>query len=317
MKIIDEKHFVWAEKYRPQCLDDVILPDETRNKFREYMKDGRFPHILLSSINPGLGKTSFCNAIIKELDADVMWINGSGDAGIDAFRGKVKDFVSSVSIDDSPKIVVIDEADGISQDGQKNLRGLIEAFSKDSTFILTCNYKEKIIEPLRNRLIHYDFDNLFNQNKKEIGLQIFDRLQFILNNENVHYEKQKLSPVLSNLYPSVRKMVLTLQQSIEDGNLILNESLINLSVKYTTIMEKIREKDFNTVRKELQDLDDPGSLYTFVFKNLDEWFTKDSIPQVVLQCAKYQDLHAQARDKSICAAAFSVELMMQPEVHFL
>jgi replication factor C small subunit len=316
MKIVDNSHFIWAEKYRPQCIADVILPDDIKQKFTKYINDERFPHILLSSTNPGLGKTSLVTAIIKELQADVLWINGSGDNGIDVIRNKVTDFVSSISIDDSPKIVVIDEADGLTAEAQKILRGKIEEFSKDSTFILTCNYKEQLIEPLRNRFIHFDFDNLYNQNKKEIGLQIFQRLQFILDNENVKYDKSSLTPVVSNMYPSVRKMVLTLQQSVEDDELKLNESMINLGTKFSAILKGIKDKDFITVRKLLQDLDDPGSLYTYVFKNLDEWFIDNSIPQVVLQCAKYQDMHANARDKAICSAAFAVELMMVPGIDF-
>ena len=317
MTKIDESHFIWAEKYRPQTIKDVILPLEISNKFTSYIKEERFPHILLSSTNPGLGKTSLVNAIVQELDADVKWINGSQDRGIDTFRVAVREFVTSVSIDDSPKIVVIDEADGLTPDAQKILRGLIEEFSKNSTFILTCNYKEQLIEPLRNRFIHFDFDNLYNQNKKEIGLQIFQRLQFILENEGVEYDKASLTPVVSNMYPSVRKMVLVLQQSIDDGKLNLNESMINLSGKFVSILEGIKRKEFSVVRKLLQDLDDPGSLYTYVFKNLDDWFTDSSIPQVVLQCARYQDMHSNARDKSICAAAFAVEVMMAPGIDFI
>lgn len=313
---IDKSQFIWAERYRPQRIEDMILPAEIKAKFTAFVTEGRFPHILLSSTNPGLGKTSITNAITKELDADVKWINGSQDRGIDTFRGAVREFITSVSIDDSPKIVVIDEADGLSTDAQKILRGLIEEFSKNSTFILTCNYKEQLIEPLRNRFIHFDFDNLYNQNKKEIGLQIFNRLQFILDNEGVEYDKSALTPVVSNMYPSVRKMVLVLQQSIDEGKLNLNESMINLGGKFTSILEGIRAKEFTDVRKLLQDLDDPGSLYTYVFKNLDLWFKPESIPQVVLYCAKYQDMHANARDKAICSAAFAVELMMAPGIEF-
>jgi replication factor C small subunit len=270
----------------------------------------------MSSAQPGVGKTSIANSIVKDLEADVKWINGSQDRGIDTFRNTVKEFVTSVAIDDSPKIVVIDEADGLTDEAQKILRGLIEEFSKDSTFILTCNYKEQLIEPLRNRFIHFDFDNIYNQNKKELGLQIFNRLKFILDNEGIEYTDKALSPVVTNIYPSVRKMVLVLQQSVEDGVLHLDESMINMSGKYLSIMEGVKKKDFNTVRKLLQDLDDPGSLYTYVFKNLDDLFEGESIPQVVLQCAKYQDMHSNARDKSICAAAFSVELMMAPGIDF-
>jgi len=316
MKKIDNSQFLWAEKYRPQRIEDMILPSAIRNKFESYIEDERFPHILFSSVSPGLGKTSAVNALVKELDADVKWINGSQDRGIDTFRTAVKEFVTSVTIDDSPKIVVIDEADGLTPEAQKILRGLIEEFSKNSTFILTCNYKEQLIEPLRNRFVHLDFDNLYNQNKKEVGMQIFNRLSFILGNEGVEFDKKSLSSVVTNLYPSVRKMVMVLQQSANDGKLELNESMINLSTKYSEIMKYIKDKEFTSLRKNLQELDDPGSLYTYVFKNLDEYFKPDSIPQVVIQTAKYQDMHANARDKSICAAAFAVELMMSPGIEF-
>jgi len=275
------------------------------------------PHLYITPNGVIHHNTSIVNSIIKEMDADVLWINGSGDNGINIIRNKVTDFVSSVSLDDSPKLVVIDEADGLTPEAQKILRGKIEEFSKDSTFILTCNYKEQLIEPLRNRFIHFDFDNLYNQNKKDVATQIFERLQFILENEGVEFNKADLGPVVSNMYPSVRKMVLVLQQSIDDNKLNLDVSMINLSGKFTTILEGIKAKDFVNVRKQLQDLDDPGSLYTYVFKNLDEWFKQDSIPQVVLQCAKYQDMHSLARDKAICAAAFAVEMMMAQPPAFL
>ena len=317
MKIIDDSQFIWAEKYRPQCVEDVILPTEIKNKFLKYIGDERFPHMLLSSTNAGLGKTSITNAIIKELDADVKWINGSQDRGIDTFKVAVKEFVTSVTIDESPKIVVIDEADGLTRDAQKILRGLIEEFSKDSTFILTCNYKEQLIEPLRNRLIHFDFDSVFTKNKKEMGLQIFERLQFILDNEGVEYDKKILSAIVPNLYPSVRKMVLTLQQSVVDDKLILTESAINMNTTYTEILELIKGKRFVDVRKKLQDLDDPASLYTYIFRHLDEWFVPQSQPQVVLLCAKYADMSENARDKAITSAAFAVEVMGSPGIEFI
>jgi len=211
----------------------------------------------------------------------------------------------------------VSNCDGLTKDAQKILRGLIEEFSKNSTFILTCNYKEQLIEPLRNRFIHFDFDSLYNQNKKDIGLQIFNRLSFILDNENVEYEKKDLQPVVSNMYPSVRKMVLVLQQSIDDNKLNLDENMINLNTRFSEIMVFIKDKKFVDVRRRLQDLDDPGSLYTYIFKHLDEWFKQPSQPQVVLLCAKYQDMHENSRDKGICAAAFAVELMGTPSIEFI
>ncbi|MHB8097969.1 MAG: hypothetical protein ACYDD5_00055 [Sulfuricurvum sp.] len=213
--------------------------------------------------------------------------------------------------------ITIFNCDGLTRDSQKILRGLIEEFSKNSTFILTCNYKDQLIEPLRNRFIHFDFDNIYNQNKKEIGLQVFNRLQFILDNESVKYDKKELTPVVANIYPSVRKMVLVLQQSVDNGVLNLNESMVNLNTKFSEILGLIKEKKFIDVRKKLQDLDDPSSLYTFIFKNLDEFFVPHSQPQVVLLCAKYQDMSSNARDANITSAAFAVELMGTNGIDFV
>jgi len=317
MKKIDQNQYIWAEKYRPQTVEDMILPQKEKNEFKGYIESNNLPHILLSSVNPGTGKSSIVNAIIKDLDADVMWINGSGDAGIDVFRNKVKDFVTSKSIDDSPKIVVVDEADGLYPDAQRHLRALIEEFSRYTTFIMTCNYKEQLLEPLRNRFAHYDFDAIYAKNKREIGIQIKERLDFILNNENIKYNPKDIGLIIQNLYPSVRKMVIVMQQSVQDDELVLDEKMINLSTKYSEILGFIKNKNYIEVRKKLQELDEPGSLYSYIFKNLDEWFEQDSIPQVILICAKYQDMNERARDKAINTAAFAVELMLTPNIIFL
>jgi replication factor C small subunit len=202
-------------------------------------------------------------------------------------------------------------------DGQKNLRALIETFSKHSTFILTCNYKYKLIEPLRNRFIHFNFDTLYNQNKKEMGLQVFNRLQFILDNEGVTYNKKDLSLIIQNMYPSVRKMTLTLQQLVQDSTLVIDEEMINLNTKYSEILNLIKDKNFIEVRKRLQDLDEPSSMYSYIFKNLDIFFKPESQPQVILIVAKFADMSERARDKAITAAACCVELMLTIGIEFL
>jgi replication factor C small subunit len=316
MKKVDDSQFIWAEKYRPRTLDDLIITEDYRRKFQDFIDKDRFPHLLLTSVMPGVGKTSSVHSLINDLGADVLWINGSQDRGIDTIKSKTKDFITSVSIDDSPKIVVIDESDGLTPEAQRILRGVIEEFSKHSTFIMTANYKEKLIEPLRNRFIHFDFDNIYSNNKKELGTQIFKRLQFVLDNENTTYENKDLQQIVTNMYPSVRKMVLTLQQSVQDNHLVINESIVNLNNKFTDILQFIKDKNFIELRKLLQTLDDPGSFYTFVYKNLDEWFKPNSQPHVVLLCAKYQDMHERARDKAINTAAFCVEIMGTTSIEF-
>jgi len=311
MKKVDNKQFIWAEKYRPQTLEDLILPNEIKKGIDRYYSQGRFPHLLLQSINPGLGKTSLVNAIIKDLDADVMWINASGEANIDTMRNTVKSFLSSVSIDESPKLVILDEADSLSTGVQQHLRGLIEEFSQHSSFILTCNYPEKIIEPIRNRLIEYNFDEIFSRNKKEMGLKIVKRLKFILENEDIKLEDPKvLGTVIQNFYPSVRKMILTLQKYSVNNKLELDINFVNNSLKFTEILKLTKEKDFTKLRKKVIDIDDIGSLYTFIFKNIEEYFKPQSQPQVIIMTAKYADMHTRARDLSIVAVSYLIELMV-------
>lgn len=310
MKKINTDEYVWVEKYRPQTVEDVILPSELIKQFMTYVRERRTPNILFSSTNPGLGKTSLVNALTRDLDADVMWVNGSKDAGIDLMRGKLIDFGSSVGIDESPKVVVIDEADGISSDGQKALRGVIEEFSQNVSFIFTANYKEKLIEPLRNRLVQFDFDDIYNKNKKEIATSAYKRLIYILENEGVKFDPKQLQTVVTNFTPSIREMIMVLQKHSTSGTLVLDDNILSLSLQHKTIMESIKLKKFPEVRKGMQALSDPASIYTYMFNNLDEWFDPRSMPQAILIIAKYQEMSSSARDKVIPATAMAVEIML-------
>lgn len=307
---INENEYIWAEKYRPQTVEDMILPKDLLEKFKSYVTDRRTPNMLFSSTNPGLGKTSLVNALVKDLDADIMWVNGSKDAGIDLMRGKLIDFGSSVGIDDSPKIVVIDEADGISAEGQKALRGVIEEFSSNVSFILTANYKEKIIEPLRNRLLRFDFDDIYIKNKKEVATQAYHRLIYILERENVKFEPKQLQVVITNFTPSIREMVMILQQHSTNGVLELSDDILSIALQHKTIMKSMAEKKFPDVRKGIQALSDPASIYTYMFNHLDDWFENKGMGQAILIIAKYQEMSSSARDKVIPATAMAVEIML-------
>jgi len=316
MKKIKENEFIWAEKYRPQTVDDVILPEEIRNQFKEYIKKGNLPNLFFVSYMPGLGKTSIVNALIKDLNADNLWINGSQDRGIDTFRIRVRDFAVSKGFDD-PKIIVIDEADGLVQEGaQKLLRGLIEEVSENASFIFTANYAEKLIEPLRNRLIEFNFDEIFQKNKKEIAKQMYLRAAWILENENVKYDKKVLQKIIVELYPSFRKIVLFLQKNVINGELKVQENEINILGKFEKIMNLVKEKNFVEMKKMINDFSNISSIYSYVFKHLDDYFEPKSQPQVILLTGKYQDMDYFARDKTITAAAYLVELMSSPQIIF-
>jgi len=310
MKIINEKEYIWAEKYRPQCIEDVILPDEIKKPFMDYVKDGRVPNMLFNSATPGLGKTSLVNALIKELKADVKWINGSMDGNIDTMRDQVVDFCSSVGFEDAPKIIVIDEADGISDKGQKALRGVIEEFSEHVSFIFTANYKEKLIEALRNRLTQFDFDEMYHKHKKEVATQAYHRLKFILENEGKTYDSKSLQTIITNYTPSIREMIMVVQRFSTGDALVLDDDVLATSVKHVAIMEALSNRQFPAVRKGIQALSDPGSIYTYLFNNLDNWFPQKHMPQIILTIAKYQEMHSGARDKIIPATAMCVEIML-------
>jgi len=310
MKIVDKDEYIWAEKYRPQTVEDVILPDKMLADFKTYVKERRTPNMLFSSTGAGLGKTSLVNALIKDLDADVMWVNGSKDAGIDLMRGKLIDFGSGVGIDDSPKICVIDEADGIETKGQKALRGVIEEFSKTVSFIFTANYKEKLIEPLRNRLLQFDFDDIYNKNKKHIATSAYKRLIFILEQEGIKFEHKQLQPIITNFAPSIREMIMVLQQNSTSGELILDENILNTSIQHKAILTSMKNKKFPEVRKGIQALADPASIYTYIFNNLDDWFDPKGMPQAIMIIARYQEMSNGARDKVIPSTAMAVEIML-------
>jgi DNA polymerase III delta prime subunit len=283
MKKINTNEFLYVEKYRPQTVDDLIAPVDVRERIKAWIEtDGQIPNLGFFSNNPGTGKSSIAKSILKDLDADFLFINASKENGIDLVRNKIYIFASNVSFEGRPKIVVLDEADGCSTDLQKGFRAFIEEFSQNCRFILTGNYSNKIIEPILNRLIVFDFDVLFNKHSKEIAKQIFDRLCFILDNEKVEYEKDALKPLITTLYPSIRRMINILQESVTDHKLVLNTSLIEAQTKFQNLLDEIKNKRFDKCRALISEINSPTAFYNFVYKNMDKYFMLESLPHVVI-----------------------------------
>ena len=233
---INENEFVWVEKYRPQTIDDIILPEAYKDIFRGYITNNEIPNLLLTSNNPGLGKTSIAKILVKETNADMLFLNGNLDTGVDIMRSRVIDFCSSASLDDSPRIVLIDEFENLSQNSAASIKSTLESFS-NITFIFTANYINKIPEPVRNRMIHFDFDEIYFKNKSEIGKLILKRLMYILENEGINYDKNDLPKIIKAYYPSTRGMIQVLQRFSNNQKLELNDTLkeganiFNLSLK--------------------------------------------------------------------------------------
>ena len=325
MKKIDNKHYLWAEKYRPQLVEDLIVPQELKKQMVKWLEDGQIPNLGIWGSIAGTGKTSTTHAILKELDADYLWINASGEGGIDTMRDTIPSFAEKVSVDGRPKIVVLDEADNLTavQGGaQFNLRGSIEKYAKNCRFILTGNYKEKVIDPIRNRLINLEFDDYVQKYKKEYGKEILNRLKYILDNEGVVYSPKDLAPIITNAYPSIREMTVLLQKlSVEvDGQLtlVVDDEMLETSQIMKKLADTILsdgndnpETKFSQARKIVAEIGDADAFYTYMWRHIDTYVHEADIPQFVIELSEFQDKSLRARDKSVTLAAFCATVILK------
>ena len=211
MMLQERDEFLWAQKYRPRKIDDCILPERMKTLFKEFLEQGQIPHFLFSG-PAGIGKTTVAMALCAELGADFLFINGSEESGIDVLRGKVKKFASTMSLSDQKKIVLIDEADYLNANStQPAMRSLMEEFSSNCRFILTCNLKHKIIEPLHSRCTVVDF-KIEADEKKSLMTQMAKRCVSILEQENIEYDKAVIAPIVQRTFPDFRKLLNKLQE---------------------------------------------------------------------------------------------------------
>lgn len=319
MKKIDEKHYIWAEKYRPQTIEDLIIPEHIKKQLKAWIRDGEIPNLGIWGNTPGLGKTSLTTALTKEMDSSILWINASKDGGVDTFRGKIANFASSVSMDGRPKIVVLDEADNLTavvNGAQYAVRGDIETYAKNCRFILTGNYKERVIKPVQNRLSNFDFDEIFAKHKKELGTAIYQRLTWILENENIEYEKADVQKVLKNFYPSIREMTMFMQRSVVDNKLVIDSKYIEIDKLKEDILTTLKDKNFKSMLKLANDLTDPSSLFTYIYKHMDDYFLEESQPHVILLISDYMDRASRCRDENINISAFCTSMMTDIKIKY-
>lgn len=297
---------MWYQRYLPTSLDDVVLPEQVKNNLRAYVKAENMPHLGFWSANPGVGKSSTANALLKELNCEALFLNASLEKGIDVLRSKIQDFASQSSFDDKRKVVVMDEFDNFSRDGQAAFRGFLDKYGQNCAFIFTGNYKEKIIEPLINRLENYDFGSF---DKKEMIKPIFARLCDILDNENIKYEKTDLVPIMNTYYPSVRQMIGALQRFSSTGNLVIDtQSLDNVSA-FDEIMNLCTPSTYYEMVSKVNSMSAPDGVYTYLYHNADKYFEPSKFPNVVIVLAKYQNMNATARDKNLNTCACLTELI--------
>lgn len=302
------EHLLWVETHRPQTIADCILPERLKKPFQEYVNQNNIPNLLLAG-GPGVGKTTVAKAMCKEVGCDYMVINGSDENGVDVIRFKIKNYASSMSLAGGRKVVIIDEADYLTPNAQAILRNAIEEFSVNCSFIFTCNYKTKIIEPLHSRCAVIDF-SLKNGEKAVMAKDFFKRIQGILQSENVDFDRVVVSEVVKKHFPDFRRVINELQRYAQFGKIdtgILSQ-IANVSI--AEIVKHMREKDFGSIRKWVAMGEyDSNTVFRQIYDALYDIMKPQSIPQAVLILADYQYKQAFVVDSEINLVACLVELM--------
>lgn len=303
---------LWVEKYRPSKISECVLTDDLKKTFQTFVDEGNIPNLLLTG-GPGVGKTTVAKAMLEELGATYMMINGSEESGIDVLRNKIKNFASTVSMDGNRKFVILDEADYLNpQSTQPALRGFIEEFHKNCGFILTCNFKNRIIDPLHSRCSVVEFRIPVAEKPKLAG-EFFKRVQGILDGEGVQYQPKAVAGVVEKYFPDWRRVLNELQRYSVSG-MIDSGILVNISetnMKDLTVF--LKEKDFKSIRKWVaNNLDnDPARMYRKVYDALYEDIQPQTVPHLVLATADYSYKSAFVADQEINMLAFMIEIMTQ------
>jgi DNA polymerase III delta prime subunit len=305
-----------VEKYRPQVIDDCILPDETKKTFKEFVAKGEIPNLLLAG-PPGIGKTTIAKALCNELGADFYVINGSDEGRfLDTVRNQAKNFASTVSLTGSSKhkVIIIDEADNTGNDVQLLLRANIETFYNNCRFIFTCNYKNKIIEPLHSRCAVIDF-TIKGKQRVQLAGNFFERLRFILDQEKIEYDQKVVAELVSKHFPDFRRVLNEIQRYSTGGKIDAGILASFSDISVNELIKHLKEKNFTEVRKWVStNLDNDSSvILRRVYDSLYDALMPASIPAAVLIIAKYQYQIAFVADQEINLLAALTEVMVECE----
>jgi len=308
--------FLLCEKYRPQVIEDCILPDETKKTFKEFVEKGEIPNLLLAG-PPGIGKTTIAKALCNELGADYYVINGSDEGRfLDTVRNQAKNFASTVSLTGSSKhkVIIIDEADNTGNDVQLLLRANIEAFYNNCRFIFTCNYKNKIIEPLHSRCAVIDF-TIKGKQRVQLAGSFFQRLQSILDVEKIEYDQKVVAELVSKHFPDFRRVLNEIQRYSTGGKIDSGILASFSDVSVNELIKNLKDKNFTEVRKwVVSNLDnDASSLLRRIYDASFDHLSPQSIPAAVLVIAKYQYQCAFCADQEINLLAALTEIMCECE----
>ena len=299
------KHSLWVEKYRPNTIDNYIGNDHLKSKVSVYLESGDIPHLLLFG-RAGTGKTTLAKLLVNNIDCDYLYINASDENSVDVVREKVKNFASTLGFKDM-KVIILDECDYITPNAQAALRNLMETFSKNCRFILTCNYVERIIDPIQSRCQSFQ---IIPPDRKQVA----QHLANILNNENIEYDVKDIATIVNSGYPDIRRVINGSQRQVVNGKLTIDENTITQNDYKTKVLDILKTQDkkssFQNIRQLLADskVTDFSDLFRLLFDTIDDWGT-GHIAECILILSKYQQSDAVVVDKEINIMAMFVEII--------
>lgn len=304
--------FIWSQAYRPKTVAEVILPERLKKTFQFFVDSGRIPNLMLSG-PPGVGKTTIALATCEEMDISYLLINASSERGIDTLRNKVSNYAATMAFDGKPKVIILDEADALTPEAQDALKGIIEEFSQNCSFVFTCNRKAKLIEALHSRTSLVEF-KLASSEKPGMAAKFYERIKGILEDQKVDYEDGILIKLIEKFFPDFRRTINEIQFLAASGPLdktVLHKITDVRGLK--ELMGFLKDKDFSSMRKWVsQNSDNDASvLYRKVYDSLYEYLVPDTIPQAVLVISKYLYQSAFVADQEICVTACLTELMVE------
>ena len=301
----NKEHTLFVEKYRPVSLENYIGNDHLKTKVSKYINTGDIPHLLLHG-KAGTGKTTLAKLLVSNIDCDQMYINASDTNSVDTVRNQIKVFASSVGFKDL-KVIILDECDFLTPNAQAALRNLMETFSKHCRFILTCNYVERIIDPIQSRCQSYQ---IIPPSKKEVAVHTSN----ILNTEGITYDTNDIVTMVNSSYPDIRRIINSIQRNVVDNNLVVDtESMVKNDYKLQ-VLEILQTQDkknaFKNLRQLLADsqIRDYADLFRLLYDEVDS-YGKGHIAEVILTVAKYELSDAQVVDKEINAMAMLIEIL--------